>query len=333
MVWERRWNPLREEWVTITGHRNSRPWSSPEKKALHPRVVSYDSDCGLCPGNIRISGERNPQYEDIFVFDNDHPAFKQPSPPREQSGDSRFVSASAGGVCRVLCYSPKHNRNLSEFSVDQTRKLIDVWIDQTDELKNLPGIEQVLIFENRGELVGVSNSHPHGQIYATEFLMEGIRKESMAFEKASEPLMQSLLSAELRDGRRVIYDGSEIVSFVPYFAKFPYEVFIVPRSKHRFVSSLSSNERNDLARALNDILRRYDNMWGVPFPYMLLFHQSPCNGNHLSYHSHIQIHPILRAPNLPKYLASVETGAGHFLNDGSPEDKAAELRAVALDKI
>ena len=329
MVWERRWNPLQENWVTITGHRNNRPWSAPEKKILSS-PHDYESSCPLCPGNQRVSGERNPEYNGIFIFDNDHPAFALPAPSNRVIDNSPFVSAPAGGLCRVVCYSPIHNKTLAHLSIDETRKLIDAWAEQTIELMSYEKIEQVLIFENSGELVGVSNSHPHAQIYATEFVMEGFRKETRAFEKSSSPLMESLLVAEILDGRRMLYEGSEVCAFVPYFARFPYEVYIVPRNRHQYLSDLSKSECYDLAVALNGILRRYEALWDLPFPYMLLVHQSPCEMPHPAYHAHIQIHPILRGPNLPKYLASVETGASHFLNDGSPEEKAAELRAVKI---
>ena len=331
MVWERRWNPLQENWVTIAGHRNNRPWSIPEKKILSA-PNDYESSCPLCPGNQRVSGERNPDYSGIFIFDNDHPAFALPAPSNRKIDNSPFVSAPAGGLCRVVCYSPIHNKTLAHLSIDETKRLIDAWAEQTTELMSYKKIEQVLIFENSGELVGVSNSHPHAQIYATEFVMEGFRKETRAFEKSSSPLMESLLVAEISDGRRMLYEGSEVCAFVPYFAQFPYEVYIVPRNRHQFLSDLSGSERYDLAVALNAILQRYEALWDLPFPYMLLVHQSPCEIPHPAYHAHIQIHPILRGPNLPKYLASVETGANHFLNDGSPEEKAAELRAVKIIK-
>ena len=320
---------MQENWVTITGHRNNRPWSAPEKKILSS-PHDYESSCPLCPGNQRVSGERNPEYNGIFIFDNDHPAFALPAPSNRAIDNSPFVSAPAGGLCRVVCYSPIHNKTLAHLSIDETRKLIDAWAEQTIELMSYEKIEQVLIFENSGELVGVSNSHPHAQIYATEFVMEGFRKETRAFEKSSSPLMESLLVAEILDGRRMLYEGSEVCAFVPYFARFPYEVYIVPRNRHQYLSDLSKSECYDLAVALNGILRRYEALWDLPFPYMLLVHQSPCEMPHPAYHAHIQIHPILRGPNLPKYLASVETGAGHFLNDGSPEEKAAELRSVKI---
>ena len=329
MVWERRWNPLQEDWVTITGHRNSRPWSLPQKRILRSSQ-RHDPSCALCPGNQRISGERNPDYQSIFIFDNDHPAFALPAPSNRVIENSPFVSAPAGGLCRVVCYSPAHNKTLADLSIDETKRLIDVWAQQTSELMSMEKIEQVLIFENSGELVGVSNTHPHGQIYATQFVMEGIKKEARAFENSPSPLMENLLEAELSDGRRMLYEGADVLAFVPYFAKFPYEVFIVPRNQHQFLSGLSAAERQDLAAALNQILRRYAAMWNCPFPYMLLVHQAPCDISHPSFHTHIQIHPILRGPNLPKYLASVETGANHFLNDGSPEEKAAELREVDI---
>ena len=176
MVWERRWNPLQENWVTIAGHRNNRPWSVPEKKILSS-PHDYESSCPLCPGNQRVSGERNPDYNGIFIFDNDHPAFALPAPSNRVIDNSPFVSAPAGGLCRVVCYSPIHNKTLAHLSIDETRKLIDAWAEQTIELMSYKKIEQVLIFENSGELVGVSNSHPMPKYTRLNLSWRGLEKK------------------------------------------------------------------------------------------------------------------------------------------------------------
>ncbi len=331
MTWERRWHPLREEWVTITSHRNSRPWSGSEKVSAGVAGDTHDPDCYLCPGNLRVSGHRNPDYGNIFVFDNDHPSFALPAPEIQVPADDFFRVEAAGGVCRVICYSPEHNGSLARLSVEQTCALIDTWADETSALVQNPEVASVLIFENKGEVVGVSNNHPHGQIYAPGFVLDGIRREAEVFERADEPLMSRLIAAEESDGRRIITSTDHVVAFVPFFARFPYESYIVPRERQKYIHQLSGPARDDLAMVLNEVLVRYDNLWERDFPYMLLLHQSPCDSDdgNSSYHMHIQIHPPMRQPGLQKYLASVETGGGHFLNDGCPEDKAAELRAVS----
>ncbi len=329
MTWERRWHPLREEWVTITSHRNNRPWSgSPAQTAAIP-TETHDPDCYLCPGNTRVSGALNPEYQSLFVFDNDHPAYSTPAVDVEPPGDDFFKVEPASGICRVVCFSPDHHGSLAQLSVARTHQLIDVWAEQTEELVARQDVHSVMIFENKGEVVGVSNNHPHGQIYAPGFVIDGLRREASVMEQAGSPLMQRLLAAEQADGRRMVVTGEQASAFVPYFARFPYETYIVPHERYGFLFEMNQQARASLAAVLNEVLVRYDNLWCQPFPYMLVLHQSPCDGRYRQYHTHIQIHPPMRQPGLQKYLAAVETGGGHFLNDGSPEDKAAELRAVS----
>ncbi len=327
MTWERRWHPLREEWVTITSHRNNRPWSGSETDASDHQAVAHDPACYLCPGNTRVSKALNPDYTGIYVFDNDHPSFQTPAAETEPPPHPFYRVAPADGVCRVICFSPRHDSSLAAAGVQRTRELIDVWSEQTSELITRDDVASILIFENRGEVVGVSNHHPHGQIYAPGFVVDGIRREADVFEKSDAPVMQMVLDAEKADGRRLVSETETVTAFVPYFARFPYEVYIVPHKPHRFLFELDAAERDDLAHVLNDVLIRFDNLWQMPFPYMLLVHQAPADDEYGKYHLHIQIHPPMRQPGLQKFLASVETGGGHFLNDGSPEDKAAELRS------
>lgn len=329
MNWERRWHPLREEWVTITSHRNSRPWSGSSRTGAVTDAPDFDAGCYLCAGNTRISGEQNPDYTGVYVFDNDHPSYQLPAPETTPPVDDFYRVAPAGGICRVICYSPRHNGSLAGMSVADTRALIDTWADQTQELVAHEEVASVLIFENKGEVVGVSNNHPHGQIYAPGFVIDGIRREASVFTQSPTSLMTRILAAERADGRRIIASRSTAAAFVPYFARFPYETFIVPEQRHAYLFEMDEGERQDLASLLNEVLIRFDNLWQQPFPYMLLLHQAPCDDAYPDYHMHIQIHPPLRAPGLQKYLASVETGGGHFLNDGSPEEKAAELIAAS----
>jgi UDPglucose--hexose-1-phosphate uridylyltransferase len=337
MTWERRWHPLREEWVTITSHRNTRPWSGASGAQAADNSAEGHADCHLCPGNARISGQVNPDYKDIFVFNNDHPSFSPDAPAITSPGDF-FINAPANGQCRVVCYSPEHNESLATLGASTVESLIDVWAEQSHELSRLDEVANVMIFENKGEVVGVSNPHPHCQIYAPAFVPDTIRREVSAMDqyrqREGRMLMSDLIDAECADGRRLVVESDQTVAFVPYFARFPYEVYIVPRVQHRYLYELADSQRRDLAHCLHEVLIRYDNLWQTAFPYMLVVHQAPTQnrvdvGDDSSYHFHIQIHPPMRQPGLQKYLASMETGAGHFLNDGCPEEKAAELKAVS----
>ena len=334
MTWEERWHPLREEWVVIAAHRQDRPWSGERMNSSPVSLPDYDFDCYLCPGNSRISGKTNPAYEQIFVFDNDHPSVSLHAPIGEPSSTDLYQSRPAMGISRVVCYSPKHNLTLAELSNAEIENLLRTWQDQYQELGSHPGIENVLIFENKGEVVGVSNPHPHCQIYANNFVFKTIANESQAsrryFAKNERILFQEIIRAEKMDGRRIIAENTSAIAFIPYFARYAYEVFVAPKDTHPSIAALSKVEISDLADVLKAVLVKFDNLWKMPFPYVMPLHQAPTDGaDHSTFHFHIEFHPPLRKPNLLKYLAGPEIGGGNFLSDTSPEEKAAELRSMS----
>ena len=333
MPWEQRYHPLRREWVVVAAHRQNRPWNAERVERSREEVPGYVPDCYLCPGNRRISGAQNENYQSVFVFDNDHPcvgeAAPEPDPPRSALHRVR----RANGVARVVCYSPRHDASLAELSVEQIAELMHVWQAQYRELGALPGVESVFVFENRGEVVGVSNPHPHCQIYATNFTFKTLEIELEAerehLTQTGRGLFEDVIRAELEDGRRILAQNHGAIAFLPYFARYAYEVYVAPKARHPSLSTLSENEIFDLARVLSEVLIRFDNLWQMPFPYVLALHQAPTNGgDHSAHHFHVQIHPPLRKPNLLKYLAGPEVGGGSFISDTSPEAKAAELQAT-----
>ncbi len=331
-VWEQRWHPLREEWVIIAAHRQQRPWQG-QVLTPPPRAPHYVADCYLCPGNARVGGRRNPQYETTFVFDNDHPCVSADAPAALETPPWPYRNRRAEGVARVVCFDPRHDLTLAEMPVERIAEVVRVWQRETRELGRRAEVHQVLCFENRGAVVGCSNPHPHGQIYATNFVFKTIEIELAASERhladTGRGLMDDILAAELADGRRVLYEDAHTVAFVPYFARWAYEVYVVPRRRVAHVHDLGDEEAVSLARALSDVLVRYDNLWRQPFPYVQLLHQAPTDGGaYPAFHFFIAFHPPLRQPNLVKYLGGPETGGGNFLSDTSPEEKAAELRAV-----
>lgn len=303
--------------------------------AAAPAVVmpSYVPDCYLCPGNSRISGEVNPPYEEVYVFDNDHPAFSLSAPTEIAAAPGIYRNAPARGVCRVLCYSPRHNVTLAEMTTAEVADVLACWARQTRELVDIDTIRRVLIFENKGDIVGVSNPHPHCQIYAAEFDFKALEVEQRAMQAyrdtTGNDLFSAIIDTELRDSRRLVLQNDEAVAFVPYFARFPYEIYVATIKPHDYLYELDDVEMAGLSDVLRATLARLDNLWNTSFPYMLVVHQALSDGTrHEGYHCHIQIHPPLRQPGLQKFLAGVETGAGHFLNDKSPEDAAAQLRQV-----
>jgi UDPglucose--hexose-1-phosphate uridylyltransferase len=331
-LWEQRWHPLREEWVVIAAHRNQRPWEGDTLQRPAETVPPYDPKCYLCPGNARVHGDRNPAYDGIFVFDNDLPCVSARAPRELPEPPALFRNRLAEGAARVVCYSPLHNTTLAERETNEVRNLLVCWQDQYRELGARPGVEHVLIFENKGKVVGVSNPHPHCQIYATNFIFKTIAVEAGACEaywhEHGRVLFEDIVAAEHQDGRRVIVENDSAIGFVPYFARYAYETYVAPKQPHQSIADLSAKELTDLASVLQEMLVRYDNLWQMSFPYVLVLHQAPTNGRVVDgFHFHIEFHPPLRTPGLLKYLAGPEIGGGNFLSDTSPEQKAMELRS------
>ena len=331
MVWEERWHPLREEWVIIAAHRQDRPWSGETVRFEASVLPQYVPDCYLCPGNTRVSGKRNARYTGTFVFENDHPCVGLDAPQdlSEPKGPNR--NRPAVGIARVLCYSPRHNIGLAELECCEIAKLVRVWQEQYVELGGRNEINHVLIFENKGEVVGVSNPHPHCQIYATNFVFKTIETEARVsrqhLAETGRILFQDIVGAELQDGRRIICQNDSAIAFLPYFARYAYEVFVAPKQTHASTATLTDAEVRDFSHVLKNVLIRFDNLWRMPFPYVMTLHQAPTDrGDYAGFHFHIEFHPPLRRPKLLKYLAGPEIGGGNFLSDTSPEDKAAELR-------
>jgi len=332
-VWEERWHPLREEWVIVAAHRQDRPWIGQEVRAGAARVPPYVAECYLCPGNARVSGARNPPYTGTYVFDNDHPSVGPLAPQVLEPASGIYRNRPATGIARVVCYSPRHDLTLAELEPAEVDRLLEVWQEQYRDLGGRQGVDHVLVFENKGEVVGVSNPHPHCQIYATNFVFKTIETEARAGERhlaeTGRVLFQDILAAERSDGRRIVAENDTAIAFLPYFARYAYEVFVAPKATHPSLADLSNEERRDLAVVLQDVLVRFDNLWGMPFPYVMPLHQAPTDGrSYPGFHFHIEFHPPLRKPNLLKYLAGPEIGGGNFLSDTAPEEKAAELRRL-----
>jgi len=332
-IWEERWHPLREEWVIVAAHRQDRPWIGQQVRARAADVPAYLPDCYLCPGNVRVSGARNDPYTGTFVFDNDHPSVGPKAPDVLTPPPAPYRNRPARGIARVVCYSPRHDLTLAELDVHEVDALLAVWQEQYRDLGARPEIAHVLFFENKGEVVGVSNPHPHCQIYATNFVFKTIETEARAgqryLEDTGRVLFQDILAAERADGRRIIAENDSAIAFIPHFARYAYEVFVAPKATHPSVAALSGRERNDFASVLREVLIRFDNLWQMPFPYVMPLHQAPTDGgSYDGFHFHVEFHPPLRKPNLLKYLAGPEIGGGNFLSDTAPEQKAEELRAA-----
>ncbi|MEK7409109.1 MAG: galactose-1-phosphate uridylyltransferase [Acidobacteriota bacterium] len=332
MTWEQRWHPLRQEWVVVAAHRQDRPWHGEVVGPARRTAPDYVPDCHFCPGNTRISGLVNPHYTGIFVFDNDHPCVAPDAPLELETPPGIYRNRPARGLARVVCYSPRHNLDLAELPPGEIENLLGVWQEQYRELGARPDIAHVLIFENKGEVVGVSNPHPHCQLYATNFVSKIVETEARAFAEhlagTGRLLFQDILEAEQKDGRRIVCENETAIAFIPYFARYGYELLVAPKQPRPSLAALTDRELSDFARVLKRVLIMFDNLWQMPFPYVMPLHQAPTDGgDYRAFHFHIEFHPPLRKPNLLKYLAGAEIGGGNYLLDMAPEETAAELRA------
>lgn len=330
-TWEQRWHPLRDEWVLFTDHRGGRPWIGELKRPDPAALPAYDPTCALCPGNPRLHGT-NPAYSGVYWFTNDLPCFG-PDAPEPPAGDDLYRRRPATGTAEVVCYHPDHGRTMAELSTADVQAVVDLWTERTRVLGERPEIRHVLIFENKGAAVGTSNPHPHCQIYAGGLVYAHVEREVESgrrhHDRTGEFLGQTILARELA-GPRVVAANRSFVACVPWFARYAYEVLVLPRRQVSGLPELTADERHDLAEMLREVAILYDNLWRMPMPYVMAVHQAPCDGgDHATFPFHVEFHPPLRTPDTLKYLAGPEIGGGSMTNESNPDDKAAELRAAA----
>lgn len=336
--WEKRWHPLRREWVVYAAHRNERPWDF-ERKDSRAKAPGYDPGCYLCPGNKRISGIQNPRYQQVFVFENDHPVVGFEAPPIPEifrsMHEGLYQKSEAMGLAKVVCFDPRHNVTLNDIGVEEITTVFKTLRDEMIYFLHHEKIKSVLIFENKGEIVGVSNPHPHCQIYAVDFIINLVKKELEAAgeyrQEKGRNLFSDILAAEQKDEVRIIAENSHAIAFIPFFARFAYETYVFPKKRHATLTSMSDEELYDLAEVFQTTTRKMDANFQSSFPYVMVFAQAPVDGGEYpEYHMHLIICPPLRQPGLMKFLAGPETGADTFMADTIPEEKAAELRSIKL---
>jgi UDPglucose--hexose-1-phosphate uridylyltransferase len=325
VTWELRWHPFRGEWVLFTAHRGARPWIG-ETVADDEPVVPEDS--ALAPGGRRIA-TTNPDYRGVFVFTNDLPVFS-PEAPDPTDGDDLYRTRRAVGTAEVVCYHHDPTKSMADLTDDEVAAVVRTWRDRTVELQAMESVAHVLIFENRGAAVGTSNPHPHCQIYAGS-LVYGIaeREAEVAaahFAETGRELLADVGGRE-QDGGRMLDGNERFFACVPWFARYAYEVLVLPRAQVTSLIDLDDAGCHDLGTVLRDVVRRYDALWGIRMPYVLAVHQAPV-GDHPHYPFHVELHPPLRAPGLLKYLAGPEIGGGSMTNESDPDEKAAELRGA-----
>jgi UDPglucose--hexose-1-phosphate uridylyltransferase len=334
----RRFNPLRQEWVLVSPQRSDRPWQGQIDRPSRAPVLVHDPDCYLCPRNTRANGERNPDYTSTFAFTNDFPALTSSSVATRQASvdDLHLLSASAErGICRVICFSPRHDLTLSQMDLSEIRAVVGMWIDECQQVAACPWVRYALVFENRGEMMGASNPHPHGQLWATEHVPNEPARERQAFDAYRDAhggacLLCDYLSREIDLRERIVCENDRFVAVVPFWAVWPFETLVMSRRHADALASLDAAERDALAAILQRLTKQYDALFAAPFPYSMGMHPAPVNDGPVeAWHLHAHFYPpLLRSATIRKFMVGFEL-LGSPQRDLTPEQAAERLREVA----
>jgi len=331
---QRRYNPLTREWILVSPHRATRPWQGQVETPPLETRPQYEPTCYLCPGNTRTSGIKNPQYTSTFVFNNDFQALLADIPEGEYTPHPLIHAETERGICRVLCFSPRHDLTLAMMTPAEIRLVVDAWTEQYIDLGARDFINYVQIFENRGAMMGASNPHPHGQIWASEHLPQQILLEDDTqreyFTAHGRSLLADILDAELGLAERVVYENEAFVALVPFWAIWPFETMLVSKRHFGALSDMTAAERDSLADVLRNVTARYDNLFNVSFPYSMGFHQRPTDGAaHPHWHFHAHFYPpLLRSATVRKFMVGYELLATPQ-RDITPEQAAERLRGLS----
>jgi UDPglucose--hexose-1-phosphate uridylyltransferase len=334
----RRLNPLTEKWVLVSPQRTQRPWQGQIEKVARPTAQPFDPNCYLCPGNARARGVRNPSYRSTFIFANDFAALEPKGPAIRHSDSKLLVAETERGTCKVLCFSPRHDLTLSRMDLPSIRNVVNVWAEQYAELGAQPEIRYVQIFENRGELMGASNPHPHGQIWANETIPNEPHSEQLSqmhhLYEAHSCMLCDYLEIEIKTAERIVCENETFVALVPFWAVWPYETLILSKRHVRDMVALKETERDGLADILKRLATRYDNLFESAFPYSMGFHQAPTDGEeHPEWHTHAHFYPpLLRSATVRKFMVGYEMLASPQ-RDITPEQAAAQLRALSEENF
>jgi UDPglucose--hexose-1-phosphate uridylyltransferase len=326
----RRFNPLLREWVLVSPQRNQRPWLGRVEKVREPPAVTFDPNCYLCPGNKRAGGVQTPPYAQTYVFDNDYSAMLPEAAPLEFDAASLLTGQAEQGICRVMCFSPRHDLTIPRMGARELRGVVDAWIEQYSALGQIPWIRHVQIFENRGEMMGASNPHPHCQIWANASLPNLPAREMASFEsyraEKHSCLLCDYVRLELQLKVRVVCQNDAFAAVVPFWAVWPFESLVLSKRHLASIDQLSGEERDLLADILRRITVRYDNLFETAFPYSMGFHQKPTDGGvHEEWHLHAHYFPpLLRSATVRKFMVGYEL-LGSPQRDVTPERAAVQL--------
>ena len=333
----RRWNPLKREWILVSPHRTQRPWQGQTETPAQPAALQYDPDCYLCPGNKRAGGHVTDKYTSTYVFDNDFAALKPDVPEYKTDDLGLLVAEAESGICRVICFSPRHDLTLARMDVPSIRKVVDVWAEQAIELGSRNDIGYVQIFENRGAMMGASNPHPHGQIWASRSLPDEqvleLAAQKSYLQEHGTPLLTAYLDLELARGERLVVHNDHFVALVPYWAVWPFETLVLPRTRTARLEDLDSAARDGLADILQQLTATYDRVFDVSFPYSMGLHPAPPDGEeHPEWQFHLHFYPpLLRSATVRKFMVGFELLASPQ-RDITPEAAAEMLRQAAAKR-
>ncbi|MEH6701807.1 UDP-glucose--hexose-1-phosphate uridylyltransferase [Parasphingorhabdus sp.] len=326
----RRYNPLADKWVLVSPHRIMRPWQGEEQEP-EPRPLAYDPDCYLCPGNTRVTGEKNPAYAGVHLFPNDFPALLKESDGTQNTA-GLFQRENVRGECQVLCFSPDHDKSLPELSLGEVAQVIAAWCSEAERLGQ--DYSNVQIFENKGPMMGCSNPHPHGQIWASDHVPDEVRIEDRMqathYLNKKQNLLLGLAAAEAEACERVVVQNEDWLAIVPYWASWPFETLVLPRFPVAHLPELDEKQKSNLAGTIRELTIRYDNLFRCSFPYSMGWHGAPCGDSETS---HWQLHahfypPLLRSASVRKFMVGYEMLA-EAQRDLTPERAAEMLRAVS----
>ncbi|MEC4004577.1 UDP-glucose--hexose-1-phosphate uridylyltransferase [Flavobacterium sp. SUN052] len=330
----RRYNPLLDEWILVSPHRAKRPWQGQKETLPEDNRPEHDENCYLCSGNMRSNGIKNPEYTDCFVFENDFSALLQEEVFFENKSSTLFQAKPERGINKVVCFSPKHNVTIPEMEISEIEKIVQIWKMQYIELGSNDFINYVQIFENKGSVMGCSNPHPHGQIWAQSSLPSQVEKTQRSlrsyYDKNKTSLLKDYLEQELKFKERIVIENDHFVVLVPYWAIWPYETMII--SKRHFGNIIAMNNEESLAFAsiLKGITVKYDNLFETSFPYSSGIHQAPTDRViHPEWHFHMHFYPpLLRSATVKKFMVGYEM-LGEAQRDISPEQSAKILRELS----
>ena len=331
----RRFNPLTREWVLVSPQRTERPWLGKVEKAAAPAEQPYDPDCYLCPGNKRAGGARNPDYKTTFVFDNDYPALlPEPILETHAAEDPLVLAVPEAGICRVVCFSPKHDLTLPRMTREELREVVRTWTQEMESLESLPWVRYIQIFENRGALMGASNPHPHCQIWASSSLPNLPSREFDSFEAYQKSKRRCLLCdyarLELQQKERIVCENQGFLAVVPFWAVWPFEVMVLSKRHVSSLAEFTPEESELFGEMLKRVTIRYDNLFESSFPYSMGLHQRPSGmGDCSTWHFHAHfLPPLLRSATVQKFMVGYELLATPQ-RDILPEQAAQRLAGTS----